>query len=120
MPTPLLIAVAIAIATALFALGLGIVLETQLRITWNAENAPIAHMKKAKYLTPMMRVDVAIACPTIPIQQAIAICQPLSSVLPECQLFAMEKKKAAKYGGDVSRRVITLGYPKVATMLGKK
>lgn len=109
LPTPLLIAVAIAIATARFALGLGIVLETQLRITWNAEKAPIAHRKNAKYLAPMTVVDIAVICPTIPMQQAIVMCQPLSSVLPECQLFAMAKMKAAKYGGAVSNSVSTRG-----------
>lgn len=119
LPIPLLIAVAIAMATALFAFGLGMVLDIQLRMTWNAENAPIAHKKKPKYLTPTIWVDIPVICPTIAMQQATVICQPLSSVLPECQLFAIEKMKAPKYGGLVSRSVTTRPYPKVCTILGK-
>lgn len=108
-PTPLLTAVAIAIATARLAFGRGIVLDTQLSMTWKAENAPIAQRKKAKYRAPITVVEVAVICPTIPMAHATAICHPLSSVFPECQLFNIEKMKAAKYGGAVSSNVVTRG-----------
>lgn len=51
---------AIVIATALFVLGLGMVLDTELRITWNAENAPVAQRKNAIYRTPRIVVDVDV------------------------------------------------------------
>lgn len=43
-----------------------------------------------------------------------------SCVRPLCHELRMEKIQAMKYGGAVSKRVSTLGYPRVWTMDGKK
>lgn len=65
--------VASAKATALLAFGLGIVLETQLSITWKAEKAPMAHKKNANSLAPTTDVDMAMICPTAPSSAAPAM-----------------------------------------------
>lgn len=58
--TSLLKTVTMAIATALLAFGRSVVENAQLKTTSKAENASVAYNKKAKYISPILYVDIAV------------------------------------------------------------
>jgi hypothetical protein len=89
-------AVASASVTALFDLGRAIVAETHGRMSWKAENDPMACKNMAKYRGPVLYVVIEIIWPTAEITHAVTMWKQCSPERPECHEFNTENRKARK------------------------
>lgn len=78
------------------------------------------HRNMAKNLAPMLVVTVQMIPPTTLTIIKQMICILRSFVLPDVHVTSSEIKKVAIHTGAVIKRVSTLPYPRVCTMVGKK
>lgn len=100
--------------------GRGNELATQATMIWYADTAPMGMRNIAKKRAGTLSVAVAMMLPTTDMSIRQAMWIDRSAVLPEVYVTNKDTRKVANQTGAVMRRVLTLLYPRVLTIVGKK